>query len=164
MFKKGDTAEIKTILGKGCVLGGDFSCETGARIDGTVEGNVKVAGQLIVGENGVIRGDVECAGIVLGGIIVGDVLAPERAELIATARLMGDLKTAAIVIDEKAIFQGKCDMYQEEPENGAKSKKRKGPGKTAKRSAKAALVEALAEVKETAQESEEKSEIIKEQP
>lgn len=164
MFKKGETTEIKTILGKGCVVGGDFSCETGARIDGTVEGNVKVVGQLIVGESGVIRGDVECTAMVLGGIIVGDVLAPERAELIATAKLMGDLKTAAIVIDEKAIFQGKCDMYQEEPEGAAKAKKRRGPAKTAKRSAKAALVEALAEVKETTEESLEKNEELKEQP
>ena len=164
MFKKGEVTEIKTILGKGCVVGGDFTCETGARIDGTMEGNVKVGGQLIVGESGVIRGDVECTGIILGGIIVGDVLAPERAELISTAKLMGDLKTAAIVIDEKAIFQGKCDMYQEEPEGAAKTKKRKGPAKTAKRSAKAALAEALAEVKETSEAVEENTdETTKEQ-
>lgn len=152
MFKKEETTVIKTILGKGCIVGGDFSCETAARIDGTVEGNVKITGQLIVGAGGVIHGDVEAASIVIGGEIIGNVIAPERAELISTAKLIGDLKTGAIVIDENAIFQGKCDMNQEEADSTAKAKKRKGTGKTAKRSAKAALAEALAEVKESSEE------------
>ena len=154
MFKKEETTVIKTILGKGCVVGGDFNCETAARIDGVVEGNVKIAGQLIVGATGVIHGDVEAASIVIGGEIIGNVVAPERAELISTAKLIGDLTTGAIVIDENAIFQGKCDMNQEEAENNAKAKKRKSAGKTAKRSAKAALVEALQEVKENGEETE----------
>ena len=154
MFKKEETTVIKTILGKGCVVGGDFSCETAARIDGVVEGNVRISGQLIVGATGVIHGDVEAASIVIGGEIIGNVVAPERAELISTAKLIGDLKTGAIVIDENAIFQGKCDMNQEEAENTAKAKKRKSTGKTAKRSAKAALVEALQEVKENGNEAE----------
>ncbi|MBQ7920844.1 MAG: polymer-forming cytoskeletal protein [Lachnospiraceae bacterium] len=164
MFKKEETSVIKTILGKGCVVGGDFTCETAARIDGTVEGNVKVSGQLIVGAGGVIHGDVEATSIVIGGEIIGNVIAPERAELITTAKLIGDLKTGAIVIDENAIFQGKCDMNQEEADPAMKAKKRKGAAKTAKRSAKAALVEALAEVKESTEETVENSEEQKEQP
>ena len=163
MFKKEETSVIKTILGKGCVVGGDFTCETSARIDGTVEGNVKVSGQLIVGAGGVIHGDVEAASIVIGGEIIGNVIAPERAELITTAKLIGDLKTGAIVIDENAIFQGKCDMNQEEGDLAAKAKKRKGTAKTAKRSAKAALAEALAEVKESTEETVGNSEEQKEQ-
>lgn len=164
MFKKEETTVIKTILGKGCVVGGDFSCETAARIDGTVEGNVKINGQLIVGATGVIHGDVEAASVVIGGQIIGNVVAPERAELISTAKLIGDLKTGAIVVDENAIFQGKCDMNQAEEESAGKAKKRKGPAKTAKRSAKEALAEALQEVKETTEELAENSEDVKEQP
>ncbi len=164
MFKKEETTVIKTILGKGCMVGGEFSCETAARIDGTIEGNVKIAGQLIVGATGIIRGDVEAASIVIGGEIIGNVVAPERAELISTAKLIGDLKTGAIVIDENAIFQGKCDMNQEEAESSVKAKKRKTTGKTAKRSAKAALAEALAEVKENVEEDTENVEEVKEQP
>ena len=90
MFKKEETTVIKTILGKGCVVSGDFSCETAARIDGKVEGNVRISGQLIVGADGVIHGDVEATAVVIGGEIIGNVFAPERAELISTARLIGD--------------------------------------------------------------------------
>lgn len=167
MFKKEETSEIKTILGKGCMVGGDFTCETAARIDGMVEGHVKVSGQLIVGATGVIHGDVEATSVVIGGEIIGNVIAPERAELITTAKLIGDLKTGAVVIDENAIFQGRCDMNQEEADSATKAKKRKGTAKTAKRSAKAALAEALAEVKENAEENIEtvnNAEESKEQP
>ena len=163
MFKKEETTVIKTILGKGCVVSGDFSCETSARIDGTVEGNVKICGQLIVGAEGVIHGDVEAGSVVIGGEVIGNVVAPERAELITTAKLIGDLKTGAIVIDENAIFQGTCDMNQEQSEQTLKAKKRKSTGKTAKRSAREALAEALAEVKETAAEDVENTEEQKEQ-
>lgn len=92
----------------------------------------------------------------------------------STAKLLGDLKTGAIVVDENAIFQGKCDMNQDETELAARAKKRRGPAKTARRSAKAALAEALMEVKEsegatpegsvTAEENTQADTEIKEQP
>ena len=153
MFKKEETTLLKTILGKGCVVNGDFSCETSARIDGTIEGNVRILGQLIVGADGIIHGDVEAVSVVIGGEVIGNVTAPERTELISTAKVIGNLKTRAIVVDENAIFQGNCDMNQEEAEHSTNTQKRKGAVKTAKRSVKAALAEALAEVKESAQEA-----------
>lgn len=143
-MKKTET-KISTIIGKGAVIDGDFSAAGSVRMDGVVEGNVKVTGQLLVGATGKIHGNIDAQVVVIGGEVNGNVKAPERAELTSTARLIGDIKTNVIVIDEKAVFQGKCDMNQED----VKPKKRPvRESRAGKKSAKDALKEALKEMEE----------------
>lgn len=154
-MKKKEIA-ITTLIGKGAVCGGDFTAEGSVRIDGTINGSVKVTGSLIVGAAGAIYGDVEAAGAMIGGEIQGNVVAPEKVELTATAKVIGDIQTATIVIDEKAIFQGKCDMNQE---TGTKRPRPSARAvRAGKRSAKAAIAEALKEVaaENRTQDAEEK--------
>ncbi len=149
-------AKINTILGKGCVLNGDFNADGSARIDGTVNGNVIVKGMLILGVDGKIIGDIEATGVIVGGHVIGNINAPEKLEISSHAKVFGDIKTKILVIDEKAIFQGKCDMYQEEV-TGKKAAVKPGVKATraGKKSAKAAIAEALKEVEEENRTQEE---------
>lgn len=140
-------AKIGTIIGKGTVIGGDFTAEKSVRMDGVIEGDVKVTGEIVIGATGRINGNVEAAAAIIGGEVYGNVTAPERVELTPTARLIGNIKTAVVVIDEKAVFQGGCDMNQD-PSSGAKAKKRIArETRAGKKSAKDALQEALREVR-----------------
>lgn len=158
MGKKNNlNAKISTILGKGCVLNGDFNADGSARIDGTVNGNVIVKGMLVLGVDGKIIGDIGATGAIIGGHVIGNIDAPEKLEISAHAKVIGDIKTKILVIDEKAIFQGKCDMYQEEA-TGKKAATVKPGAKAAragKKSAKAAIAEALKEVEEENRTQEE---------
>lgn len=157
-MKKAET-KISTIIGKGVVIEGDFSAAGSVRLDGVVEGNVKVQGQLLVGATGKIQGNIDAQAVVIGGEVNGNVKAPEKAELTSTARVIGDIRTDLIVIDEKAVFQGKCDMNQEE----IKPKKRPArESRAGKKSAKDALKEALKEMEEEtrAQVTEETAEAL----
>lgn len=148
-------AKIGTIIGKGTVIGGDFTAEKSVRMDGVIEGDVKVTGEIVIGATGRVNGNVEAAAAIIGGEVYGNVTAPERVELTPTARLIGNIKTGVVVIDEKAVFQGGCDMNQD-PASGAKAKKRIArETRAGKKSAKDALQEALREVRaENADESE----------
>lgn len=148
--------QINTLIGKGCELFGDFSCEGSARIDGRINGNVNVKGGVIVGSSGVIMGDVKAESLVLGGVIEGDIDAPKKVELTETAKLVGDIVTGVIVIDEHAIFQGKIDMNQPVSDKKSKLKTLKAFSKS-KKSAKAALTEVLKEVAEAQQEADEET-------
>lgn len=142
---KNTEVKITTIIGKGCVIDGDFSAEGSVRLDGTVEGNVKIKGHLVEGTMGKVHGNVEASSTLIGGEVTGSVSAPNKVELTSTARVIGDIKTGMIVIDEKAVFQGKCDMNQEE----SKAKKRPArESRSGKKTAKEALKEALKEVEE----------------
>lgn len=150
--KKVKIAEMTTILGKGTVVNGDFTAASSARVDGIIEGDVKVAGLLIVGESGQIHGNIEAASITVGGEVLGDILAPERCELITTAKVIGDITTKSIVIDEKAIFQGALDMYQDTKKPAKVKGLKKTPVRTAKRSAKDVLAEAMQEANASVEE------------
>lgn len=136
--------KMTTMIGKNSVVGGNLTVEGAARVDGIVEGSAKVTGILIIGSCGKIQGDVEAHSVVIGGEVNGDVTVQEKTELTSTARVIGDIHTSVIVIDEKATFQGKCDMNIAT----GKSKKRTVKERKVKKSAKDALKEALKEVSE----------------
>lgn len=149
--------QISTIIGMSAVCNGDFASEGSVRIDGTVNGNVTVADTVIVGAAGCIHGDINAKMAVVGGEVYGNLNVPEKIELTSTARVIGDLTTSGLVIDEKAVFQGRCDMNQDVSK---KVKLNNKAVKAMKKSAKSAIVEALKEV-ETGS-SEESSEVAKE--
>ena len=105
--------ELSTILGKGSVVEGNIRVEHSLRIDGKVTGDVTSADTLVVGVDGEIRGNVKVKNLVLGGKIYGSVLTSGRVLLEARSELNGELQTGKLVIDEGAIFNGKCSMTAE---------------------------------------------------
>ncbi len=151
-MKKQDV-QITTIIGNGAECNGDFNAEGSIRVDGTIQGNVTVSGTLIVGVAGYINGDVNANVVIVGGEINGNVDAPEKMELTSTARMIGDIVTSTIVIDEKAIFQGNCNMNQDV--SGKRPRPSSRTLKAGKKSAKAAIEEALREVEEADQQEAE---------
>ena len=138
---------MNTLIGAGAELSGDFTLDGSARIDGKIGGNVTVTGNLILGAGSVVMGDVQAASVLIGGEVTGDINAPEKAELTASAKVLGDIVTTVIVIDEHAVFQGKIDMNQTVPDKKGKIKAAKTV-KAGRKSAKAAIAEALKEVAE----------------
>lgn len=145
---KKSVAKIGTIIGKGNVIGGDFSAPNSVRLDGVIEGNVTVGGVLVVGSKGKIVGNVSAAEAIIGGEVYGDIVAPDKIEITETARVIGNIQTKVIVVDEKAVFQGSIDMYQEDVPAPKRrpSKESKAVRKTAKDALKAALKEVDEEV------------------
>ena len=149
-MKNNKQIRITTIIGKDASCNGDFSAQGSARIDGSVKGNVTVSETLIIGAAGYVDGDVSAKAVVIGGEVIGNVIAPDKTELTATAKVIGDISTSVLVIDEKAVFQGKCDMNQEA--HGKRQKPGARALRAGKKSAKAAIQEALKEVEEASRE------------
>ncbi|MBR1930386.1 MAG: polymer-forming cytoskeletal protein [Lachnospiraceae bacterium] len=157
MLGKSDTqVKITTLIGHNAVLLGDFTAEGSARIDGRISGDVAVTGTLIIGATGSISGDVSAESVMIGGEVLGNVSVKEKAELTETAKVLGDISTKVIVIDEHAIFQGKCDMNQEIPEKKT-PRKNSRTVRNVKKTAQAAIAEALREVQEEAAAEEAES-------
>lgn len=105
--------KVNTIIGTGAVFIGNLTVKDTIRIDGEVTGDVKTDAVLILGSSGKIIGDVEADTIFAGGYIKGDLKAQNKVEASSTAQIYGDITTKVIVIDENAVFQGKCDMNQQ---------------------------------------------------
>lgn len=150
--KKNTEVKISTLLGAGSECNGDFSAQGSVRLDGKINGNVTATGTIIIGASGSVSGNISAEAVVIGGEVLGNITAPEKAELTATAKVLGDISTKVIVIDEHAVFQGKCDMNQETPDKKPKSNVR--AVRAGRKTAKAAIAEALKEVQEEAQREE----------
>jgi cytoskeletal protein CcmA (bactofilin family) len=65
-----------------------------------------VKGRLVIGESGRIKGDIQCTACTLGGVVIGDILAPEGVVILSTGILIGTVYTKKIKIEDGAIIKG----------------------------------------------------------
>ncbi|MBN2030123.1 polymer-forming cytoskeletal protein [bacterium] len=117
----GRGGELNTIVGKGTIVEGDLKVKNSLRIDGIVKGNVNTTDTIIVGKDGEVEGRVRAKHLLLGGKVKGNVFASGRVFLESTASVFGDIKAVRLVVDEGAIFDGKCTMNETEKTEDSKS-------------------------------------------
>ena len=117
--------QVGTIIGPGAIIDGPLTTKDSTRIDGTVKGNVTISGALIVGGEGKIIGTVSCMNAYIAGEVTGNVTAPQgKIEISDTGKVIGDITCKGIIIDENAVFQGKCDMTGVEKSSAELAKER----------------------------------------
>ena len=105
-----NTGIINTIIGDNSKIEGVLTASESTRIDGLLEGKIISQSTVIVGEHGVVRGDITAIEILVAGTVYGNLKTEERIELTETGRVLGDLVTKTLVIDEGASFKGNCTM------------------------------------------------------
>jgi cytoskeletal protein CcmA (bactofilin family) len=105
-------------LHKGSRVSGQLSFQGAARIDGSVEGEIQCRGKLTIGEGAEVRAKISCQAVVIQGRVEGNVAAQEKVELIAPARLYGNIDTPRLVITEGVVFDGDCSMGVAKQKNG----------------------------------------------
>jgi cytoskeletal protein CcmA (bactofilin family) len=127
-------SKLNSIIGRGSNCEGEIVVGGGLKIDGQFKGKIK-ADSVFVGKEAVIEATVDTNVAVIGGKVLGDVIARESLELQAKAELVGNVKTKNLIVGESAILDGFCDMGQKErraktgPAEDDKSKeKEKQPG------------------------------------
>lgn len=80
------------------------------RVDGLLQGKILSESSVIIGEHGVIRGDIKAVDILIAGTVYGNIRADSKIEITGTGRVLGDMFTKTLVIDEGASFKGNCTM------------------------------------------------------
>jgi len=94
----------------GCTIRGELEFASSFRLDGKVEGTIRSRSELLVGESGVVDGEVEVARCLVGGEVRGVLRASEQVVLHATARVWADIHTPALVMEDGAFLEGKVAM------------------------------------------------------
>lgn len=105
----GSTEDI-TIISNGVKLEGKITSAGSIRVDGTILGDVVTQGNVTVGEQGDVKGQINAGIIAIGGKVVGSVNAKEKLVLEAKANLKGDIFTKILVVEAGAKFDGKSNM------------------------------------------------------
>jgi cytoskeletal protein CcmA (bactofilin family) len=108
-----------SIIGPGMVVEGDVKTEGTVRVEGTVRGTIRAGKAVVLGKTGEINGDVLTQDAVIGGKIVGTIVAEGRLELQGTCSIEGEVRAAAerVLLQEGARFNGNIKMIgaDEEP-------------------------------------------------
>ena len=99
---------INTLLGAGSVIRGDLAVSGFARVDGDIDGSFEASGRVIIGENSRIRGDVRGQAVTVGGVVEGDVIAPEGVDILSTGAVIGDVITKRLSVAESVLLHGYC--------------------------------------------------------
>lgn len=100
----------RNIIGNGTIIKGEIESNGDIRVDGKVIGLLKSNGKVVLGQNGVIEGDIYCKHADLSGRINGKIHVDELTSLKSTSRVEGELTTKQLYIEIGAIFTGKCEM------------------------------------------------------
>lgn len=117
-----NTEKIETIIGANVVFEGRLSTEGSVRIEGQLQGELSAKGDVVIGETGRIKANVQARHILLGGEITGNVRTGGRLEIGSSGRLIGDVEVASLIIEEGGLLQGNCKM-----KNGAAAGKEPQP-------------------------------------
>lgn len=97
-------------LQEGCSLRGAFECKGDLLLEGFIEGDVVVGGQLIVAESATIRANVRAKSVRVFGRVLGDLLCSDLIELHVGSQVRGNLKTRRLLIQDGVTFDGRCEM------------------------------------------------------
>jgi cytoskeletal protein CcmA (bactofilin family) len=107
-------------IGKAVKIAGQIYSREDLYVDGDVEGTIELMDhKLTIGPNGKVHAGVKAREVVALGAIQGNVEASERIEIRKDAKLVGDIKTARIVIEDGAYFKGSIDIVKTEPKVAA---------------------------------------------
>ncbi len=101
-----DDISINTILGHGSAITGNIKINGFVRIDGDIDGNLETDGNIIIGENGRIRGNVKAKSVIVGGIVLGNIEASQSIKVLATSAVIGDIVSHKVQVEQNAIIHG----------------------------------------------------------
>lgn len=105
---------IESLLSPGVEINGSIFSQGSLRIDGKVEGKVNIKGDLVIGEQGHIKGEVRAANLQLAGRIEGNAVINGRFDLTSTGVMNGDVQCSILTIDEGGKLNGNTSMGQTE--------------------------------------------------
>lgn len=103
------------VIGKSVMIKGQIFSREDLTIDGEIDGSVELQEhRLTVGPHGKLQAGVKAREIVVLGTIHGNVEASDKIDIRKDAKLVGDIKTARIVIEDGAYFKGSIDIVRPE--------------------------------------------------
>ncbi|SRR5579885_2367215 len=108
-------------IGKAVKIVGQIYSKEELYVDGDLEGTLEaLEHKLTVGPNGTVHASVKAREVVVLGTIQGNVEAAEKIEIRKDAKLVGDIRTARIIIEDGAYFKGSIDIVKAENKNAPK--------------------------------------------
>jgi cytoskeletal protein CcmA (bactofilin family) len=122
----------QNLIAQGTKITGDFISEGDFRIDGTIEGNVKTSGKIVVGKSGFIKGTLQGTDAYFEGKFSGKLALSGILTLKSTAHIDGEVVVGKLAVEPGASFNVTCAMKGTVKEmNHSGQQRKEEAGKTA---------------------------------
>lgn len=103
-----------TVIGTGVQVEGALGSAGDITVDGHVMGDVTAGGNITIGVNGEVKGNLSGINILIAGHVTGGIVASGETHLTETCKLKGDITTTLIAIDSGANFLGTIHMQEQQ--------------------------------------------------
>lgn len=115
MFGRGADAassdrHAQSVLQEGITIKGTIEAMGDVRLDGRLEGGLSATERVTIGASGVLEANIEANEVVVMGTVEGRIRARKRLELKKGAKVIGDVATPQLVIEEGVLFHGNSNM------------------------------------------------------
>ena len=107
-----DPEHLDTLIGKEVVVEGELKGEGDVQINGQFTGEIKIAGDLIVGEHGKVKAEIDAENVYVSGEVDGNIKAKVKLRILETGRVMGDVNSQALSIEPGGILKGSSQMEE----------------------------------------------------
>ncbi len=104
-----------TVVGRDTRLVGELTGTRGVRVEGALSGKVDLKAPLEIAEGAAVEAEILATTVRVAGSVTGNITASELVELLASARVKGDIATPALHVVEGARLEGRVDMQGGHP-------------------------------------------------
>jgi len=98
--------QLLAVFGNDACLEGKFTIGDSIQIECEIAGEMNIEGKLVIGEQGVVRADVNTVDAMIRGQYQGDMVATGEVEITKTGRVTGKIETDSLVISKGGFFNG----------------------------------------------------------
>ncbi len=112
MFSKSER-KVDALIGPSSVFKGNAQVKGTLRVDGVLEGDIETD-WLVLGEKGLIKGNVSAKSALIGGRVDGNIRASENLEIERKGQVSGDIHTAKLSVHEGGCINGRTNMHKVE--------------------------------------------------
>lgn len=99
----------------GTVIKGDIISNGNFKVDGKLIGTITSENRVVIGETGVVEGEIKSNSIQIFGNVKGFIECDDILVLKPTAVITGDIKTKKLIVEIGAVFSGNCNMVLPHP-------------------------------------------------
>jgi cytoskeletal protein CcmA (bactofilin family) len=99
-----------SLIGTGTTITGDIVSNGDIRIDGVLKGNIRGTAKILIGQEGVVEGDIEGQQADIMGRVDGRIAVKELLNLRSNAIIKGDIRAGKLQIEPTVVFNGQCQM------------------------------------------------------
>ncbi len=105
-----ETSTQQNTIAKGTTITGDIISDGDFRIEGTIQGNIKTPGKVVIGRTGLVNGTLKSTNADIEGKFTGKLMLSDTLSLRASAYVEGEVAVGKLAVEPGATFNATCVM------------------------------------------------------